>query len=59
MVVSLIQIHSNEDIKVFNKRQGSDHLYTLLLFTFQTIDKRSIKIGTLSNVGGTFPFVYS
>ena len=31
MVVGPIQIHLNEDIKVFNKHQVSDHLYTLLL----------------------------
>ena len=31
MVVDPIQIHSTEDIKVFNKNQASDHLYTILL----------------------------
>ena len=31
MVVGPIQIYPNDDIKVFNKHQVSDHLYTLPL----------------------------
>ena len=31
MVAGPIQIHPNEDIKVFNKHQVSDHLYTIFL----------------------------
>ena len=52
-----IQIQPNEDIKVFKKHQESDRFYTLLLSMLKTIDKRSIKIRTVSNVE-TFPFVH-
>ena len=36
MVVGPIQIHPNEDIKVFNKHRVDDHLYTFLLYMFRT-----------------------
>ena len=58
MDVSPIQIHPNEYIEVFNMHQESDYIYTPFLSMLETIDKRSIKIGTLSNVE-TFPFVHS
>ena len=58
MDVSPIQIHPNEYIEVFNMHQESDYIYTPFLSMLETIDKRSIKIGTLSNVE-TFPFVCS
>ena len=43
MVVGPIQIHPNEDIKVFNRHQVIDHLNTLLLSMAKTISLERLR----------------
>ena len=44
MVAGPIQIHPNEDIKVFHKYQVSDHLYTLHISMVQTNVQRKLRL---------------